>query len=177
CVAEGVADAVALFHELARDYAQPILVEEFVAGEEVTVGIVGNGDAAEVIGAMCVRPRVPDDRFVYSIEVKRDWDERIDYETPARLGDGVGERLVRSALSAYALLGCRDLARIDYRIRGGVPYFIEANPLPGLAPDWSDLVILARGMGLSYPDLIRRVLREALVRTGLSPARVQGAQT
>lgn len=171
CLAESVAGAVALFQELARDYAQPILVEEFITGDEVTVGIVGNGDAAEVLGVMRVRPKVPDDRFVYSIEVKRDWDDRIEYETPARLDADVTARLVRSALSAYALLECRDLARIDFRIRSGVPYFIEANPLPGLAPDWSDLIILAGGVGVSYPDLIRRVLRAALTRTGLLPIR------
>lgn len=174
CVAEDVLEAVELFHQLARDYAQPILVEEFIVGDEVTVGIVGNGGAAEVVGAMRVRPKVPDDRFVYSIEVKRDWSERIEYETPARLPGDAADRLVRSALSSYARLGCRDLARIDFRIRDGIPYFIEANPLPGLAPDWSDLVLLARGMGLTYADLIRRVLREALARTGLVPCLPRG---
>ena len=43
------------------------------------------------------------------------------------------------------------MARIDFRVRGGVPYFLEANPLPGLAPDWSDLVILAEGWASATP--------------------------
>lgn len=176
-VADDVAGALAIFDRLARDYAQPILIEEFIAGDEVTVGIVGNGAATEVIGAMRIRPKVPDDRFVYSIEVKRDWDERIEYETPARLPDDAAKRLVVAAMSAYMILGCRDLARIDYRIQHGIPYFIEANPLPGLAPDWSDLVILAKGVGWSYADLIRRVLHEARKRTGLTTAAPGGGGT
>ncbi|WP_406700828.1 ATP-grasp domain-containing protein [Singulisphaera sp. Ch08] len=170
CIADTDHDVIELYQSLSRDYGQPILIEEFIAGDEVTVGIVGNGDQAEVIGAMKIRPKTPDDRFVYSIEVKRDWDERVDYETPARLASDTMTRLIRSALGAYEALGCRDLARIDFRIRAGVPYFIEANPLPGLAPDWSDLIILARGMGIGYPELIRKVLRVALTRVGLEPS-------
>ena len=177
CLADTHDEAVEIYQVLSRDYGQPVLIEEFIAGDEVTVGIVGNGDGAEVIGAMKIRPKTPDDRFVYSIEVKRDWDERVEYETPAPLSPDVMRRLIRSALGSYEELGCRDLARIDFRIRDGVPYFIEANPLPGLAPDWSDLIILARGMGISYADLIRRVLRVALTRVGLEPSSRSGARS
>ncbi|SIO03939.1 D-alanine-D-alanine ligase [Singulisphaera sp. GP187] len=169
CIADTHEEAVELYMVLSGDYGQPVLIEEFIAGDEVTVGIVGNGDGAEVIGAMRIRPKTPDSRFVYSIEVKRDWDERVAYETPAQLSADVMKHLIRSALGAYVALGCRDLARIDFRIRDGVPYFIEANPLPGLAPDWSDLIILAGGMGISYADMIRKVLRVALLRVGLEP--------
>ena len=68
--------------------------------------------------------------------------------SPRRSSGGSSARRV----DAYRALGCRDVARIDFRVRDGIPYFIEANPLPGLAPDWSDLVILARGMGVAYAD-------------------------
>ncbi len=75
----------------------------------------------------------------------------------------VTERIAKAAPA----LGCRDLARIDFRVRDGVPYFIEANPLPGLAPGTSDLVILAEGHGIGYGDLIRRILHASLTRVGL----------
>jgi D-alanine-D-alanine ligase len=175
-LADSREDAVALVARLALDYRQPILVEEFIAGDEVTVGLIGNGEDTEILGAMRIRPKVRNDRFIYSLEVKRDWDERVAYETPAQLPECVTDRLNRSALAAYATLGCRDLARIDFRIRDGIPYFIEANPLPGLAPDWSDLVILARGMGVEYADLIRRVLDAALVRVGMIESPRRGAR-
>jgi D-alanine-D-alanine ligase len=167
-LADTAAAAAAVFERLATDYQQPILIEEFIAGEEVTVGIVGNGASAEVLGTMRVVPRHPTERFVYSVDVKRDWKRQVTYEVPASLPERVTERLAEAALAAYHGLGCRDLARIDFRVRGGVPYFLEANPLPGLAPVTSDLVILAQGVGLSHADLIRRVLHVALVRVGLA---------
>jgi D-alanine-D-alanine ligase len=168
CLAETEADAVAVHRRLARDYRQPILVEEFIEGAEVTVGLVGGGDRVEVIGAMRVGPKVPDGRFVYSLEMKRNWREAVEYEAPARLPEGVMGRLILSARAAYEALGCRDVARIDFRVRDGIPYFIEANPLPGLAPGWSDLVLLARGHDIGHAELIRRILREALGRVGLA---------
>jgi D-alanine-D-alanine ligase len=167
-LAETAAEAAALFDRLATDYQQPILIEEFIAGDEVTVGIVGNGPAAEIVGTMRVVPQRPTERFVYSVDVKRDWKRQVTYEVPASVPARVAERVAEAALAAYHGLGCRDLARIDFRVRGGVPYFLEANPLPGLAPVTSDLVILAQGMGLSHADLIRRILHVALARVGLA---------
>jgi len=167
-LADTAAEAAALFDRLAADYQQPILIEQFIAGDEVTVGVVGNGAAAEVLGTLRVIPKQPTERFVYSLDVKRDWKRQVDYEGPARLPDHVTDRLAEAALAAFHGLGCRDLARIDFRVADGVPYFLEANPLPGLAPVTSDLVILAQGVGLSHADLILRILHVALVRVGLA---------
>jgi D-alanine-D-alanine ligase len=159
--------AAALCLTLSRDYGQPILVEEFIAGDEVTVGLVGNAPDLDVLGMMRVCPKSGDPRFIYSLEVKRDWDERVAYEVPADLPADVSARVVRAARASFEALGCRDVARIDFRVRDGVPYFLEANPLPGLAPDWSDLVILARGVGVGHAELIRRIFRAATLRAGL----------
>jgi len=62
-------------------------------------------------------------------------------------------------------LGCRDVARIDFRMdeRGRV-YFIECNPLPGLTPGWSDLVLIAQGAGMDYRTLIGEILSGAIRR-------------
>ncbi len=174
CLVDSVDEAADLYRSLSRDYAQTVLVEEFIAGDELTVGIVGNGASAEVIGAMRVVPRRDRDRFVYSLDLKRDWSENVAYEVPARLATGVVDAVERSALLAYGSLGCRDVARVDYRVRDGVPYFLEANPLPGLAPDWSDLVILAHGVGVEYAELIRLILDAALARVGLAEPEPRG---
>lgn len=163
-----MAQASALAGRLAADYRQPILVEEYITGDEVTVGIIGNGPEAAVIGTMRVRPKENDQLFIYSIEMKRDWSEQVVYEIPAQLSDDTNGRLLEAALATYEILGCRDVARIDFRVRAGVPYFLEANPLPGLAPDWSDLVILSKGMGISHADLIRRIWDTALRRVRLA---------
>jgi D-alanine-D-alanine ligase len=160
-------EAATLALNMARDYRQPILIEEFIDGDEVTVGLIGTGARAEVIGALRILPKVPNGRFVYSVEIKRDWDERIVYEIPARLPAATEARLFEGARRAYQTLGCRDVARIDFRVRDGVPYFLEANPLPGLAPDWSDLVFIAGGQGMNHDTLIGRILDAACARLGL----------
>ncbi len=157
-----------LTDEMVRDYDQPILVEQFIEGDEVTVGLIGNGQDVEVIGSMRIRPKSPDPNFIYSIEVKRNWDERVEYETPAKLPEDVLISIQASARDAFLFLGCRDVARIDFRVWDGRAYFLEANPLPGLAPDWSDLVILAKGFGIPHADLILRILNASVKRLGLT---------
>ena len=62
-------------------------------------------------------------------------------------------------------LGCRDVARIDFRMDDkGRIYFIECNPLPGLTPGWSDLVLIAKAAGIEYNALIAEILSGAFRR-------------
>lgn len=161
-----------LLEEMRGDYRQPILVEEYIDGDELTVGIVGNEDP-EIIGIMRVLPTEPTDQFVYSLEVKRDFRKLVRYEVPAEIGAEATQAVRDATLRAFAALGCRDVSRIDFRLRDGVPYFLEVNPLPGLNPESSDLVILSDLAGWTYPQLIRSILDAALKRHGLieTPAR------
>jgi D-alanine-D-alanine ligase len=151
---------------LWSDYKQGVLLEEFIAGDEVTVGVVGN-DPPQVLGCMRVLPKQPNERFIYSLEVKRDWEARVTYECPVKLPPTTIESLEQSALAAYEVLGCRDVARIDFRVRHGVPYFLEVNPLPGLNPDTGDLVLIAKAMGVTHAELIATIVNEAKARFGI----------
>ncbi len=145
------------------DYRQPPMIEEFIDGNEVTVGIIGN-KPPRILGSMRVVPKNKTGHFVYSLEVKRDYVNLVEYECPARLPQDVLEKLEDSALRAFMTLGCRDFARVDYRIdRDGTPYFIEMNPLPGLGT-YSDLVIMATMLGWTHEDLILAVFDAALKR-------------
>jgi D-alanine-D-alanine ligase len=163
CLVDGADDLAAVVQSIVRDHRQPVLVEEYIQGDELTVGILGNAPP-RVLGVMRVVPTRATDRFVYSLEVKRDWRRLVRYESPARLAAADAAAVEEAALRAYGVLGCRDVARLDFRLRKGVPYFLEVNPLPGLNPDYSDLVILARGLGWGYEQLIETILREALDR-------------
>ena len=77
------------------------------------------------------------------------------------------ERIRQASLTAFRALGCRDVSRVDFRMRDGMPHFLEVNPLPGLNPDDSDLVIMAGLAGWSYERLITTIVNAALERVGL----------
>src|SRR5262249_29172606 len=135
----------------------------FIEGEELTVGIVGNRPP-EIVGVMQVCPMSRVDRFVYSLEVKREYERHVTYESPPRISAQALAAVQDAALAVYRVLGCRDVSRVDFRLPDGIPHFLEVTPLPGLNPETSDLVILARLNGWSYEKLIGRILQAALGR-------------
>jgi len=144
-------------------YSQPVMVEEFIVGDEVTVGIIGNSPP-KVLDLMRILPRKNEAPFVYSLEVKRDWEALVDYECPARLEERTLDKISTSSLKVFKALECRDFARLDFRVsKKGEPYFLEINPLPGLGT-YSDLVIMALKLGWTHEALIGAVLDAALVR-------------
>ena len=162
CVVDTPDDLLVALNE-RRDQRQPLLVEEYVEGDELTVGVLGN-DPPRVLGVLRVVPTRVSSRFVYSLEVKRNYAEHVRYECPPRLPADQLAAVERAALLVYRCLGCRDVARIDFRLRDGLPYFLEVNPLPGLNPETSDLVILSTKSGLDHAGLIRGILEAALRR-------------
>jgi D-alanine-D-alanine ligase len=148
---------------LINDYRQPVMVEEFISGDEVTVGIIGNAPP-RLVGMMRIVPRKREGHFIYSLEVKRDYLNLVDYECPPQLADEVKERIALASLKVFKVLGCRDFARLDFRVSlDGVPYFLEINPLPGLG-SYSDLVIMAQKLGWTHQGLIQAVFEAALKR-------------
>ena len=162
-VVDRAKDLEPVLHSLQRDQRQPLLIEEYIQGDELTVGVVGN-QPPKIIGIMRVLPSRPTERFIYSLEVKRDFERQVCYDCPASLSPATTEAVRQAALAAYHILGCRDVARVDFRLRDGIPYFLEVNPLPGLNPHSGDLVIMSRHMGWTYPQLIGMILQSALDR-------------
>jgi D-alanine-D-alanine ligase len=161
---ESYAELITALAPLHSAYHQPVLVEEFIDGDELTVGVLGNYPPS-VLAIMRVLPKGPSaGPFVYSLEVKRDWERRVEYECPARLSEADTAAVNAAALAAWQVLGCRDVSRFDFRLRDGVPYFLEVNPLPGLSPYSGDLVLLARAVGMDYAELISRIIQAACER-------------
>lgn len=140
---------------LAR-FQQPVLIETYLPGREFTVGILGTGTAAQALGAMEVKLNTQAEPGVYSYDNKAQYLERVDYRLA---GDSAAEAAIELALKAWQILGCRDGGRVDIRLDAtGQANFLEVNPLPGLHPERSDLVILAKLAGLGYLELIGRIL-------------------
>lgn len=152
--------------ELLERYHQPVLIEHYLDGREYTVGIIGTGSRARVLGTLAVESRRNTQSVldVYGHTEKERYEEFVRY----RLVDGSESREIETlALEVHRTLGCRDLSRVDIRCdANGRPHFLEINPLPGLHPTRSDLVILARHLGLAYTTLIADILTESLDRLG-----------
>ena len=150
---------------LLSKYKQPVLIETFLPGREVTVGILGTGKDAVVIGAMEVVLLERAESEVYSYRNKEKCEELVEY----RPVDGaLLKEASEVALLAWRGLGCRDAGRLDLRQdKEGTLMFMEVNPLAGLHPTHSDLCIIASQVGIPYMDLIQEIVSSALARHGL----------
>jgi D-alanine-D-alanine ligase len=148
--------------EAARSIArfrQPVLAECFLPGREFTVGIVGTGAQARLLGVMEI-----DSFATYGFATKKNYAD-VRY----RLADDAeGRAAGELALSAWRILGCRDGGRVDLRSdAAGQPQFLEVNPLPGLHPVDSDLIILAGLTGHDHAWVLDRIMESACARAGV----------
>ena len=190
-------------------YKQTALVERFIAGREVTVGLVGNisgivarrlpsrfhstrnrdyseaGLAALKAGGMTFLPPLEIDLApyketdgVYSNRLKTDLADQLDYLCPAPLDGPQVQELNWLTAAVFRVIGCYDVARVDFRLDESdkyKPYILEINPLPGLAPGISDLVIEADAIKISHTELVNMILEAAIARHGLSTGRFVSA--
>lgn len=148
--------------ELLEHFKQPVLVEEYLPGREFTVGVVGTGDDARVVGVMEIVITEKAKESTYSYHTKENWKGIVEY--PMATGD-VEKKCTEVALSAWKTLGCRDGGRVDLKMdANGTPNFIEVNPLAGINPEHSDLPMLAGKKGLTFNQLIDMIMKSALTR-------------
>lgn len=166
--------------ELAREvervyrvYNQAILVEEFIEGKELTVGILGNGSPTmlpilEIDFSSCKSSG----EYFYTWKVK-EYEKEVEeslgltpiWHCPARLNEEENRKVIDVALRAHSIIGCVDFSRVDIRLsKEGTPYVLEVNPLPGLDPKDSNLPYIAKCAGLSHADLINKILELAIER-------------
>ena len=179
-------EQVAYIHER---YKQPALVERFISGREVTVGVVGNliGPVARRLPADESAPRIEsglrffppmevnlqpfeDSDIVYSNRLKVDLADQLDYICPAPLDDDMVDELNWLTAAVFRVTGALDVSRVDFRLDAEdnwKPNILEINPLPGLSPGISDLVIEAAAEGVDHTYLVNMILDTALKRYGL----------
>jgi len=165
---------------ILRTYDQPALVEEFIDGKEITVGVLGNGRNATVLPpSEVVFRNWTEENKVYSYEAKwlkeTDSWKGISIVCPADLPKYQEYRIKRIALQVYDILGCRDYGRIDFRLsKEGVPYVLELNPNPGISPTSNVeeqpefIPHAAIKSGMTYNELILKIFNEALDRNNMT---------
>jgi D-alanine-D-alanine ligase len=134
-----------------------VFAERFVAGREITVGVLQRERGLETLPILEL---VPKNEF-YDYEAKYT-KGLTDFVLPAPLPPPVYAAAERIALASFAATGCRGYARIDIMVDGeGEPWFIEVNTLPGMT-DTSDLPAQAKAAGMSYEDLVETILFTAV---------------
>ncbi len=175
--------------QILNRYNQPALVEKYIEGREVTVGVVGNldGPVARRLPTDESAPRVQSGlRFfppmevnlkpfegsdvVYSNRLKVDLADKLDYLCPAPLDDDMVDELNWLTAAVFRITGALDVSRVDFRLDANnelKPYILEINTLPGLAPGYSDLVIEAAAEGVDHTFLVNMILDTALKRYGM----------
>ncbi|RAH51251.1 D-alanine--D-alanine ligase family protein [Aspergillus brunneoviolaceus CBS 621.78] len=131
-----------------------VLVESFLPGREFTVGILGTGVDAWVVGVDEIKSKSSDD-----------WNGEAD-EVKVTREDKEADLACETALRAWRALRCRDGGRVDVRMdEAGVAHVMEINPLAGLLPSWSQLPLIAEHNGVSFDEMIGHIVQSALKRT------------
>jgi D-alanine-D-alanine ligase len=133
----------------------PVLVEEFIPGRELTVAVLG-GKALPVIEI------IPEEGFY---DYKHKYTKgQTNYEVPAKLPEAISLEVERLGEMAFGTLGCSGVARVDFRLsEDGNLFCLEVNTIPGLT-EISLVPMAAKETGMSYEDLVERILELALER-------------
>lgn len=163
-----VQDRASLTHvcrEILGRFRQPALVEGFLPGRELTVGVIGTGSRARALGVMEVLFSPDAEAHGYSYANKKQYLDVIRYRVA---DDETAEEAKRIALQVWRQLGCRDSGRVDCRCdASGRVHFLEVNPIAGLHPVHSDLVILSRLLDVPYRQLIDWIMASASERVAV----------
>ena len=142
-------------YELAVKYNNNVLVEEFIDGFFVTVGVLeceGEPFATEILE---IRPK--NEWYDYEAKYKSGMS---DFIVPARLSEEVTKHVKEVAVKAFETAGCSGVARVDFMMKDDVPYLLEINTSPGMTAT-SDLPAQAAAMGISYDELVLCILNSA----------------
>jgi D-alanine-D-alanine ligase len=173
-----------------QKYRQPILVEHYIEGREITVGLLGNlkPTAARRVSDRVMPTEIPDgltflptlevdlDAYaetednLYTNRIKTEFADTFKYDCPASLDPALEHTLKLMTAAVFRVTGCKDVARVDFRLdrhNDNKPYILEINPLPGLNPGYSDLCLQSNAAGWPYEKLIGMIVDLAAERQGL----------
>ncbi len=153
-------------------YEKPILVEEFLIGKDLSLGIIGNAPSSYTVLPITEEDysEVPEYLpHICGYEAK--WSPDSPYwkikSIPAELSEETEKNIVEWCSKLFERLECRDYARLDWRLDGdGNPKLLEVNPNPGWCWD-GHLAKMAKIMGISYSDMLLSILQAAEQRLGI----------
>lgn len=142
-------------YETAVKYNDDVLIEEFIDGFFVTVGVLENDEKPFATEVLEIRPK----NEWYDFEAKYT-NGMSEFICPASLSDEVTKRVKEAAVMAFETAGCRSVSRIDFMMKDNVPYLLEINTSPGMTAV-SDLPAQAAAMDIDYDNLVLLILNSA----------------
>ena len=156
---DDVAGLVPAWQAAARHDSE-VLAEEFIDGAELTVAVIGSGDAA--VALPVIEIRAPDGNYDYQNKYFTD-DTR--YLCPAPLADHETAEILRLAVAAYRAIGCEGWGRVDFMLpeRDRRPTLLEINTSPGMTSH-SLVPMAARAVGVPYDELVLAIIASASLK-------------
>lgn len=148
-------------------YKQPALIEEFIRGEEFTVALIGNDppEALPIVQIKIDGSLKLEDKFYTFGHIK---DDKLEYVCPAPIKADLKKEISELAVRTFEAIECRDFGRVDIRVdEKGKPYVLEINPLPSLSSE-DVFMVVAKAIGLSYDEIIVKILESAIKRHSLN---------
>ncbi len=150
-------DNLAHIEEDSWIYGEEVLVERYIPGRELTVGLMGDKQSVKAMAVTELRPRTE----FYDYQAKYT-DGVTEHLVPAPVSEAVSKAAMRQAELAYRALGCHGVARVDFRYDDRLPeteglYFLELNTQPGFTP-LSLVPEQAHYLGLSFADIVSWIL-------------------
>jgi len=147
--------------ELAARFDDTVLAEQFIAGAELTVAILGKDDTARALPVIEIR--APGGQYDYH---NKYFGQETQYLCPAPLPTQVALAVQQASLQAYRALGCEGWARVDLMLDAAhQPWLLEINTSPGMT-DHSLVPMAALAQGISYDELVLSVLADASLKIG-----------
>ncbi len=179
CVVESKKDLRARIIEISENFTKEVLVEEYIDGREFTVSVLGNKNPKVLPIIEQKFDFLPKNMHkIASFELKWQYEDSLKnlgdaYDCPAKLSKKDLKNIESTSKFIYKTLNCFDCARIDYRMnKKGMLYFIEINTIPGINPDpkiISYFPLAAKTAGISFENLVGKILKEACERYELTP--------
>lgn len=154
-IAENDQELSRIAHETIQQFGNGF-VEQYIDGKEITIGILGTGEKSIALPILELRPK----SGFYDFKAKYT-EGMTEFILPAELSKELYQRSQDIALAAYRLVGCRGFGRVDMMVaEDGTPYITEINTIPGMT-DLSDLPAEAACAGISFDELVLKILQSA----------------
>ena len=152
-------------------YRQPALVEKFINGKEISVGIIGNSQAMHVFPPLEFRFDDTNSNIEKIRSYENKWGGKREKMIRAELPPDVIDRLIYLSRTAFLVTDCIDYARLDFRLDFDLKiYLLEVNYNPGIGPNAhglnNTLTMMASFDGYSFEDLVEKIILIALKRYG-----------